>query len=87
MVIDDRGSHAAILVLDSGQGISNEDLPMVFERFYQTKLGRRAGGTGLGLAIARRIVEAHSGAIVAANKVGGGTAITMTFPILQGADA
>ncbi|MGH7726670.1 MAG: MASE1 domain-containing protein [Candidatus Eiseniibacteriota bacterium] len=72
-----------ITVEDEGPGIDPEFLPYVFERFRQrdassTRLHR---GLGLGLSIARHLVELHGGAIVAANRKGGGGAIfTITLP-------
>ena len=87
VMLADRGSHADLTVVDQGKGIALEELPRVFERFYQTEVGRRMGGTGLGLSIARRIVEAHRGKIAADSGAAGGTAITMTFPLIQDPDA
>ena len=81
VVVRRDGVNAAVTVVDLGKGIAAEDLPKVFEPFYQTEVGRQKGGTGLGLSIARRIVEAHRGVIAATGNATGGTAITITIPL------
>ena len=65
--IDRRADAVELRVLDDGPGISAEDLPHVFERFYTR---RRVGGTGLGLALARAIVEAHGGTLAVEPRTG-----------------
>jgi signal transduction histidine kinase len=65
------GGRAVITVRDSGPGLSADDLDRAFEKFVRGR-GRRTVGTGLGLYICRRIVEAHGGAIHAANAPDGG---------------
>lgn len=69
-------------VTDTGSGISAEDLPFIFERFYRAEPARdRArGGAGIGLAVARSLVEAHGGTISAASEPGRGTSISFTLP-------
>ena len=69
-----------VSVSDTGSGIAAEELPRVFDRFWQSN--RTSGrGTGLGLAIARGIVEAHGGSIWLDSVVGKGTTVTFTLPI------
>lgn len=69
-------------VTDTGEGIPEADLPLVFERFYRADAARaRArGGSGLGLAIARRIVEDHGGEMFARRNDSGGATVGFTLP-------
>ncbi|MDB4917459.1 MAG: ATP-binding region ATPase domain protein [Gemmatimonadetes bacterium] len=71
-----------IRVQDSGAGIAPEQLPRIFEKFYQADNQRSASakGTGLGLAIAKEIVEAHQGKISCTSEVGKGTTFAITLP-------
>ena len=69
-----------VVVRDHGPGISDEDLPHVFERFYRARSARGMPGSGLGLAIVRQVAEAHGGAVELARANGGGTVATLTFP-------
>jgi hypothetical protein len=86
--IDSRGltekrDYLKIVVTDTGVGISREDLPKVFDRFYQggrTQTGVITG-TGLGLAIAKEIVEAHQGYIQAESKPESGASFVFTLPV------
>lgn len=77
--------YLQIYVKDTGEGITSEHLPNVFERFYRADYARSrdAGGTGLGLAIARAIVEAHEGKITveSAGISGQGTTFIIYLPI------
>ena len=68
---------------DSGVGIPPEELPLVFEKFFQAGNQEQAAqkGTGLGLAIARQIVEAHGGMITAESTPGVGTTFSLTMPV------
>jgi two-component system sensor histidine kinase BaeS len=68
----------AITVADSGSGITAEELPRIFDRFYK---GRASTGSGLGLTISKNLVEAHGGEIRAESRPGSGTAITFTLPL------
>jgi len=75
--------RAAIRLQDTGPGISRQDLPHIFERFYRGEKARdrSAGGSGLGLAIARSIIEAHQGTIEAASEPGEGATFTAWLPL------
>jgi signal transduction histidine kinase len=88
ITIDSRGltekrDYLKIVVTDTGVGISPEDLPKVFDRFYQggrTQTGVITG-TGLGLAIAKEIIEAHQGYIQAESQPESGASFVFTLPV------
>ncbi len=75
-----EGVH--FIVSDTGPGIPDDDLPHIFDRFYQgkTQEGRIYVGSGIGLALAKRVVEAHGGKIWAESILGTGTALHFTLP-------
>lgn len=72
----------AITVKDTGVGISGEQLPHIFDKFFQADNQAQAAtkGTGLGLAIAKEIVEAHAGQVTVDSRVGEGTTFVVTLP-------
>jgi two-component system sensor histidine kinase MprB len=69
-----------ICVRDHGPGISEDDLPFVFDRFYRAPSARSMPGSGLGLAIVRQVAEAHGGTVRAEPAEGGGTLMRLTLP-------
>ncbi|MDO8749641.1 MAG: ATP-binding protein, partial [Dehalococcoidia bacterium] len=79
------GPTARVTVADTGEGIPPEDLPYVFERFYRVDASRSraTGGVGLGLTIARKLVEAHGGAIRAESTPGKGSRFIFELPLAQ----
>lgn len=72
-----------VSIRDEGVGITEEELPYIFEKFYKSKLRQNAKGSGLGLAIARQICLKHDGTIQVESKVGEGTTFTFTFPKME----
>jgi len=70
-----------VSVSDTGIGISKEDLPHIFERFYKGDKSRAKGGSGLGLAIAKHTVQAHGGNITVKSEQGQGSIFSFTVPI------
>jgi len=80
-----RPGWVTLSVADNGPGISQEDLPKIFERFYRADAARRSegGGHGLGLSIARIIVMAHGGKLRVRSKVGTGSTFYVDLPEKQ----
>lgn len=71
--------YRRVVIEDNGEGISEEDLPHIFKRFYKARTSRKSDSVGIGLALAKSIVEAHNGIIEVQSKVGMGTKFTITF--------
>jgi signal transduction histidine kinase len=78
-----QNNKAIITIEDTGIGISKEDLPHVFDRFYRADKSRtkQTGGTGLGMAIAKWIVLRHGGTIKVHSKINEGTKVEVILPI------
>ena len=82
---DTQDSTVVVTVQDTGEGISQDDLPHVFDRFFRgeksrSREGTGRGGAGLGLAIAKGLVEAHGGWIWVESDLGEGTMISFALP-------
>lgn len=77
-----------VAVTDTGKGISVEDLPHVFERFWRSDRSRdrASGGTGIGLTISRRLVELQGGTIAAESQLGRGSTFRFSLPIAKPSD-
>jgi two-component system sensor histidine kinase MprB len=76
-----------LTVRDHGPGISAEDLPHVFDRFYRGAEARGRPGSGLGLAIVRQVVEQQGGSVAAEPAPGGGTLMRLRLPGAEAVDA
>ncbi len=84
--LDSRDGQAEVIVQDTGEGISAEFLPYVFDRFRQAdqSTSRKFGGLGLGLAIVRHLVEQHGGTVQAASAgAGQGATFIVRLPLSQ----
>jgi signal transduction histidine kinase len=78
--VEEEDGGVALAVSDTGVGISEDQLPLVFERFYRADAARAEDGVGLGLSIARQIAEAHGGTIEARSKLGAGSTFVLLLP-------
>jgi len=78
-----QDGQARITVIDHGEGIAPEQIPLLTRRFYRTDPGRSraSGGTGLGLAIVKHIVERHRGRLDIESDLGSGTRIAVRIPV------
>jgi PAS domain S-box-containing protein len=88
--VDTDGTHARVLVTDTGAGIRGDFLPYAFDRFRQgdQSTTRTHGGLGLGLSIVRHLVEVHGGKVRAESEgEGRGSTFTVELPLLRNADA
>ncbi|MEM6526849.1 MAG: HAMP domain-containing sensor histidine kinase [Chloroflexota bacterium] len=85
--LTEEGEYAVMRVSDTGIGIPEEDIPLVFDRFYQAESSRanteKDSGTGLGLSICKWIADAHSGTIRVDSQIGHGTTFTVAIPKLE----
>lgn len=78
-----QGRHLLVSVADTGRGISQTDLPHVFDRYYQGEQPRekRSAGSGIGLAVVKELVEAHKGKVWVESAQGEGSTFSFTLPL------
>jgi PAS domain S-box-containing protein len=84
--VQERDAKCAIEICDTGNGISADFLPHIFDRFRQasTSLSRAEGGLGLGLALVRQLVDMHGGEVRASSEgLGQGACFTITLPLVE----
>ncbi len=81
-----QGGSVIIQVADTGGGISPDDMPHIFDRFWRAdrSRSRQSGGSGLGLSITRQLIEAHGGRIDVKSTQGEGTTFTVELPSTSG---
>jgi two-component system NarL family sensor kinase len=82
IVMESYASYQVVKVIDSGLGITADELPHLFERFYQGHSDRQAKGSGLGLYLSRQIIDAHGGIIWAENKLPLGALFGFRLPAI-----
>jgi signal transduction histidine kinase len=77
-----NGRHAVLEISDNGHGIPEEDVELVFERFFRSgdEMTRDARGTGLGLYLVQQIVNAHRGSVKIGSTGAEGTVFRVTLP-------
>ncbi len=83
--LEEKETSIAVNVEDTGIGILEEHLPLIFDQFFRVKSvdGKKSKGTGLGLSIAKKIVEAHNGTIQVTSEVGKGSTFTVFLPKMR----
>jgi two-component system sensor histidine kinase MprB len=69
-----------VRISDEGRGVSKEDAPFVFDRFFRSEASRATPGTGLGLSITDSVVRQHGGTVAVTDAPGGGASFVLTFP-------
>jgi heavy metal sensor kinase len=80
ILVEGNETHVDIFISDTGIGISESDLPHIFERFYRGNHGSSQAGSGLGLSLARAIVRAHGGDITVTSPLDKGSTFVVTLP-------
>jgi signal transduction histidine kinase len=80
--VQPSGTEVDVWLRDSGEGIPEDKLPFIFDRFFRVdkSRSRTTGGSGLGLAIVKKIVEAHGGQVHVESRLGQGTRVSFTLP-------
>jgi two-component system, NarL family, sensor kinase len=85
VLLESQAAYQVVKILDTGSGIHPDELPHLFEQFYQGQSDRQAKGTGLGLYLSRQIIAAHSGTIWAENRKPTGALFGFKLPIASAA--
>jgi signal transduction histidine kinase len=80
VLLRDEPQSLAMTIRDTGVGISAEDLPRIWERFYRADKSRSEPGLGLGLSLVKAIIEAHGGHVLVTSKPGEGSEFTAVLP-------
>ncbi|NQT18398.1 MAG: hybrid sensor histidine kinase/response regulator [Planctomycetes bacterium] len=85
VAVETRAEQMVVTIRDNGWGISEEDMPFVFDEFYRAQTERmpKTTGTGLGLSIVKKLVEAHHGRVTVDSALGEGTTFTVYLPLKQ----
>jgi signal transduction histidine kinase len=83
-----QGTQLALIVRDTGMGISEQNLPYIFDRFWQadSASNRKYQGTGIGLALVKELAEAQGGTVEAESRLGKGTTMTIRVPYEEAKD-
>lgn len=78
-------AEGVVIVSDTGMGISKDELPYIFERFYrgEKSRNRKTGGAGIGLAVVKAIVDAHAGSIHVESEIEKGTTVRVRLPLIR----
>ncbi len=81
-VLSERDDYVGFMIEDEGLGMSEEDIPFIFERFYRgdKSRDRKTGGIGIGLSIVKALMDAHNGLIKVKSKLNKGTSVILWFP-------
>jgi signal transduction histidine kinase len=77
------GQNLEVTIRDQGDGIPEETLPYIWDRFYKVDKSRKSNGTGLGLAIAKHLIELHKGQVTLQSELGKGTLVKVSLPFEQ----
>lgn len=80
VTIDEHDDELRVCVIDEGEGIADDQLPRLFQRFSRLDVERKVPGSGLGLYLSRQIVEQHGGRIWVESRLGHGSAFSFTLP-------
>jgi signal transduction histidine kinase len=81
-VLSEQDDYVGFMIEDEGPGISEDDIPHIFERFYRgdKSRDRKTGGVGIGLSIVKALMDAHNGVIKVKSKLNKGTSMILWFP-------